>query len=190
MRTKHIKTEYETALRLYRSVSQRHVLVLEADMTENQLRHTAGIADKVRTCGNEVSSRMLKNLAQLKRTKKYKALQKAYGNLSDRLKTDPGNKDLKTRLKAITDAMVSMQQEYNVTWETARLTMAYAKNRVHVSSFFALSRAEDIWSGVEKVLYHGADTIHFKKRLDLPELRAKQTNRGIVMLVKDGQMYF
>ena len=50
-----------------------------------------------------------------------------------------------------------------------------------LNSVFTLTRAEDIWRGMEQVLYHGAGTIHFKKRGDLPVIRAKQAERGITV---------
>ncbi len=48
-------------------------------------------------------------------------------------------------------------------------------------SVFALTRAEDIWKGVEKVLYEEGKMIHFQRRGALPILRAKQIERIITV---------
>ena len=43
------------------------------------------------------------------------------------------------------------------------------------------SRAEDIWAAIETILYSSGRKLHFKKRGDLPEIRAKQSTRGLVI---------
>lgn len=48
-------------------------------------------------------------------------------------------------------------------------------------SVFALTRAEDIWKGVEKVLYEEGRMLHFQKRGTSPILRAKQFERIITV---------
>ena len=55
------------------------------------------------------------------------------------------------------------------------------KEKYHLQSIFALSRAEDIWSAIETILYSSGRKLHFKKRGDLPEIRAKQSTRGLVI---------
>ena len=53
--------------------------------------------------------------------------------------------------------------------------------KYHLQSIFALSRAEDIWAAIETILYSSGRRLHFKKRGDLPEIRAKQSTRGLVI---------
>uniref|UniRef100_UPI0026010AF9 hypothetical protein n=1 Tax=Butyrivibrio sp. TaxID=28121 RepID=UPI0026010AF9 len=55
---------------------------------------------------------------------------------------------------------------------------------------FALTKAEDIWRGMEKCLYDNGKTLHFSKHGELPCIRAKQINRGIPMSVKDNKIQF
>jgi len=189
-KSKHTETEYKQNRRLYRKMSARHVLVLEADMPEDMKRRTFGLSDELRICGNNLTAKLSRSLDQLFRTKKYRALQKAYGNLSERLEQHPHDKESAAELKAIAAQMSEMQKQYHVTWDDAYTYMIYLKDRAGFGSVFALTRAEDIWSGVGKVLFSGADNIHFKKRGCLPEIRAKQPNRGIVLSVKEGKLYF
>lgn len=59
--------------------------------------------------------------------------------------------------------------------------MMELKETYHLQSIFALSRAEDIWAAIETILYSSGRKLHFKKRGDLPEIRAKQSTRGLVI---------
>lgn len=189
-RTKHKKTEYEKKRDQFRARSERHVLILEADMPEDMKRRAFAVSDQLRVCGNKLTARLKKALGQLFRTKAYRALQKDYGELTELLKRDPDDKAAAKARIEITSKMSEMQKAYHVTWKDARTYMQYLKDQDGLNSVFALSRAEDIWSGVEKVLFSGAEQIHFKKRGDLPEIRAKQVNRGIILYVIDGRLYF
>ena len=59
-----------------------------------------------------------------------------------------------------------------------------------IDAVFALTKAEDIWRGIEKCLYGNGNTIHFSKYGELACIRAKQANRGIPMSVKDNKLRF
>lgn len=189
-RTNHKKTEYEKRRNQFRARSERHVLILEADMSEDMKRRAFAVSDRLRICGNKLTSRLKKALGQLFRTKAYRALQKDYGELTERLKRDPDDKTATKARREVASKMSAMQKAYHVTWEDARTYMQYLKEQDGLNSVFALSRAEDIWSGVEKVLFGDAGQIHFKKRGVLPEIRAKQINRGIILSVIDSRLYF
>ncbi len=200
-RKKHQKTEYEKALREYHRRSPRHVVVFEAILPEDTKRHFFREADLIRQCGNKLTGIMQRNLEQLLRTKKYRALQKCYGKLSEKINTLNGLKSrtkeqgatlkkLGEDRKTIAQSMAEMQTSYNVTWDFCRKTMEQICQTCNGNSIFLLSRAEDVWSAVEKVLYSNGKALHFKKRGDLPELRAKQANRCIIITEKDGGLIF
>ena len=59
-----------------------------------------------------------------------------------------------------------------------------------VDAVFALTKAEDIWRGIEKCLYGNGNAIHFSRYGELPCIRAKQMNRGIPIFVKDNKLQF
>lgn len=86
--------------------------------------------------------------------------------------------------------MSEMQEFYHVTWEFCRKQMESIKESYGVPSVFALTRAEDIWRSVEKVLYSDGKYLHFRKRGDLPEIRAKQASRAIVIKSSDSGLVF
>ena len=54
------------------------MIVLEADLPEDEKRHLFHQADLLRQCGNELLGIMKRNLDQLLRTKKYRGLRKSY----------------------------------------------------------------------------------------------------------------
>ena len=59
-----------------------------------------------------------------------------------------------------------------------------------VDAVFALTKAEDIWRGMEKCLYGNGNILHFSKYGELPCIRAKQMNRGIPISVADNKLHF
>lgn len=68
--------------------------------------------------------------------------------------------------------------------------MIHIGKKYSIDAVFALTKAEDIWRGIEKCLYNNGKTIHFSKYGELPCIRAKQINRGISMSVKDNGLKF
>lgn len=156
-----------------RKKSSRHVLVIEADMSEDEKRRIFNIADRLRLAGNELTALMRNSIIQLLRTKRYRKLKTLYGKASEN-----GDNALKSHLSA---QMKAMQIEYGVSWDFCRKAMIPIGKKFKLPSVFALTRAEDIWKGVEKVLYEEGKMIHFQRRGDLPILRAKQIERIITV---------
>ena len=192
IRKKQEPDEYQKALRKFHKKSNRHVVVFEADISEDEKRRIFSDADHLRQCGNELLGIMKRNLEQLLRTKRYRALQKLYGKVSDPIhalekkevlsdeETQKLN-HLKKERAEITNSMNQMRESYQVTWDFCRTKMMELKEKYHLQSIFALSRAEDIWAAIETILYSSGRKLHFKKRGDLPEIRAKQSTRGLVI---------
>ena len=192
IRKKQEPDEYQKALRKFHKKSNRHVVVFEADISEDEKRRIFSDADHLRKCGNELLGIMERNLEQLLRTKRYRALQKLYGKVSDLIhalekkevlsdeETQKLN-HLKRERAEITNSMNKMRESYQVTWDFCRTKMMELKETYHLQSIFALSRAEDIWAAIETILYSSGRKLHFKKRGDLPEIRAKQSTRGLVI---------
>lgn len=176
------KTTTDINLAQFHKITDRHVLVLEADMNEHDRRKLIHISNLIRIAGNELTAIMKKNYEQLIRTKKYRFLQKSYLKAK---KTD--NKE---QLKTIASEMNAMQKSYNLTWEYCQKAMVQINKQYQLNSIFALSKAEDVWKAVETCLYSSGKTIHFKKYGDYPEIRARQRNRGIVISADGSGMKF
>ena len=65
-----------------------------------------------------------------------------------------------------------MQKQYNVTWDYCRTSMIPIGKKYGIDAVFALTKAEDIWCGMEKCLYDNGKTLHFSKYEDLACIRA------------------
>ena len=69
----------------HHKVSARHVLVLEADISENDKRHVFHLAEKLRKASNQVVNTMNKRLDQMNRSKEYRTTKTAYIKTSQSL---------------------------------------------------------------------------------------------------------
>ena len=76
--------EYKKSLRQFHKHSDRHILVVETDMSFSDIQKVVALSDKIRKAGNELVGLMRKNYDQLMRTKKYRKLLKLYGNTEDK----------------------------------------------------------------------------------------------------------
>ena len=171
--------EYKKALKQFHKLSDRHILVVETDMPYSDVLKIVTLSDKIRKAGNELVNLMKKNYDQLLRTKRYRKLLKLYGDSED-----------KARRKTMAKQLNEMQSEYNVTWDFCRTSMISIGKKYGIDAVFALTKAEDVWRGMEKCLYGNGKTIHFSKYGELSCIRAKQINRGIPISVKDKQLQF
>lgn len=174
-----IDNEYKKVLKKYHKLSDRHILVAETDMPYSGVLKVVALSNKIRKAGNELVSLMKKNYDQLMRTKRYRKLFFLYENTDEKSK----RKDLAVQLNG-------MQKSYNVTWDYCRTSMIPIGKKYGIDAIFALTKAEDIWRGMEKCLYSNGKTLHFSKYGDLPCIRTKQINRGIPISVKDNKLQF
>jgi hypothetical protein len=182
-RNQNIETaQYKKLLKAYHQSSDRHVLVLETDLSYQDKCKVFHYADLERKAGNELISIMKKHYEQLVRTKKYRKFKKLYGKYSE-------IKDKKA-CKEIAKQMTSLQGAYHVTWEFCRKTMIPIGKKYGLDSIVALTKAEDVWKSVEKCLYSDGKSIHFAKKGELPTIRAKQINRGIILFIKENELQF
>ena len=169
--------EYKDALKKLHKATHRHILVVETNIPQDKARQILSLSDKVRKAGNELVAVMRNKYTQLCRTKRYRKLLLLYGKEKDETK----RKKYGTQLKA-------MQKQYDVTWDFCRTTMIPIGKKYSVDAIFALTKAEDVWTGIEKCLYRNGRTLHFSKYGDFPCIRAKQTNRGIPISRKDDRL--
>lgn len=174
-----IDEEYHKLLKQFHKLSERHILVTETDMPYPDVLKVVALSDKIRKASNELVGLMRKNYDQLLRTKRYRKLLSLYGSTED-----------KTKRKTLASQLKEMQKSYNVTWDYCRTSMIPIGKKYGIDAVFALTKAEDIWRGLEKCLYGNGNTIHFSNYEELPCIRAKQINRGIPMSVKDDKLQF
>ena len=170
---------YKKLLKQFHKHSDRHILVIETDMPYSDILKVVALSDKIRKAGNELVGLMKKNYAQLLRTKRYRKLLFLYGNTED-----------KDKRKIYANQLNEMQKAYNVTWDHCRRSMIPIGRKYGIDAVFALTKAEDVWRGMEKCLYGNGNTVHFSKHGDLPCIRAKQISRGIPISVRNDKLQF
>lgn len=78
--------EYKKLLKKFHKLSDRHILVAEADMSYPDVQKVVNLSDRIRKAGNELVGVMKKNYEQLMRTKKYRKLLQLYGSTEDKKK--------------------------------------------------------------------------------------------------------
>ncbi len=172
-------TQEQIDLRKFHKLSNRHVLVVESDLTDmNKIQPILDEADRVRKAGNELVGEMRKRYHQLMRTKKYRGLLKAYGKTQD-----------KDKRKVLAKELNDTQKQYNVTWEHCRKSMLHIAEKYNIHSVFKTTKAEDVWRAVEKCLYSDGKDIHFSKYDDMSCLRAKEIGRCIPFHIQDNELY-
>ena len=171
--------EHKKLLKQFHKLSDRHILAVETDMPYSDAQKVVALSDKIRKAGNELVGLMRKNYDQLMRTKRYRKLLFLYGNTKD-----------KDKRKTYAKQLNEMQKAYNITWEYCRTSMIPIGKKYGVDAVFALTKAEDIWRGIEKCLYCNGNAIHFSRYGELPCIRAKQINRGISISVTDNKLQF
>ena len=144
-----IDEEYKKLLKQFHKLSDRHILVVETDMSSSDIQKVVALSERIRKAGNELVGLMRKNYDQLMRTKKYRKLLKLYGSTED-----------KKKRKTLAEQLNEMQKQYNVTWDYCRTAMIPIGKKYGIDAVFALTKAEDIWRGMEKCLYDNGNTIH------------------------------
>ena len=105
-------TPYEQDLRKYHKASDRHILVVEANMSPSDVLKIFKFSDKERKAKNELVAMMKKAYEQLIRTKRYRKLLLLYGKTKDKAKKTLYAGQLK-----------QMQEEYHLTWDSCRKAM-------------------------------------------------------------------
>ena len=171
--------EYKKLLKKFHKLSDRHILVAETDMSYPDVQKVVNFSGRIRKAGNELVGVMKKNYEQLMRTKKYRKLLQLYGSTED-----------KKKRKTYAGQLNEMQEQDNLTKESCRTLMIPIGKKYGIDAIFALTKAEDVWRGVEKCLYGNGRMLHFSKYGDFPCIRAKQINRGIPMSVKNDELKF
>lgn len=174
-----VDEEYNKLLKQFHKLSDRHILIVETDMSSCDVQKVVALSDKIRKAGNELVGLMRKNYDQLMRTKRYRKLLKLYGGAED-----------KKKRKVLANQLNELQKQYNITWDFCRTSMIPIGKKYGIDAVFALTKAENIWQGIEKCLYDNGKILHFSKYKELPCIRAKQINRGIPMSVKYNKLQF
>ncbi|MDY5324951.1 MAG: hypothetical protein SPG96_08550, partial [Succinivibrio sp.] len=160
-----IEQDLDKKLKAFHRRSSRHVLVLETTMSHKDKCKVFHYADLVRKAGNELVAIMKKHLEQLCKLKKYKKLKSLYAK-SYKAKDH-------AKCKQIASQLNELYESYNLTKRYCVKAMIPIGKKYHIDAVFALTKAEDVWKGVEKCLFSKGRTLRFSKYNELPVIRAK-----------------
>ena len=184
--------EYKKNRDARRKAASRHVLLVEADMSEDVKRRLFAEANQLRIASNKLTGIMEKRVKALIYQDRYKTLKKQYGDLAQKIGKEQDKKkqsNLESQKAEVSKQMEAMQKECNVTWDYARKQMEVIAKEMDLNSVFALTTAEDVWRGVETILYRDGEHLSYKKKGDLPCVRAKQIERGIPLTCENGKLW-
>ena len=187
--------------------TNRHILELELKTTPSKFK-LIKISNNLRIFSNEITDILSNRLKQLQRDKKYIKLKLEYGklktkinntnnelkNLKNELEVKKSNlkliksrenklKQLQLNLDLINKDLNYLIKLYKLTFEDVRLLSIEISKKYNLGSIYVLTEIENIYKGIEKVLYSDGKQLHFKKKGNLPTLRAKQSNRGIIPFI-------
>ena len=195
-RKKHIKTEYEEKRESFREASPKHVVTFEVDISEDNKRKLFSYAEDLRNLSNDVVRVMRNRIDQLTRTKAYRNLLKEYVHFSKLLEKHnegtPEYDEIKAKIDKISKKLNGMQSKHGVSLTaTCNVGKSLREKYNNINSVFVQARCEAIWQACKTILFGDGKRLHFKKRFDLPIIRAKQSSRGIpIKIDKNGKLAF
>ena len=105
--------EYKKSLRQFHKHSDRHILVVETDMSFSDIQKVVALSDKIRKAGNELVGLMRKNYDQLIRTKRYRKVRKLYGATEEKKKRKVLARQLNEMQKQYHDVGVKTINKFN-----------------------------------------------------------------------------
>ena len=160
----------------------RHVLVLEADLRQEDKVMIFGYCERLRLLHNNVAAEMNRRYEQLTRTKRYRALL----NLIEKATA----KNQKKKVAELGIEIRRMREAYGITFASCSAYAQTLYNKYNVLAVFALTIAENVWFGMERILFGDGKHLMYKKRRNLPSIRGKQRQRGVVIKAVDGKLQF
>lgn len=172
-----------------------HVLEVELVVSENQRRFLLSTMEDLRMIRNTLVGELMKIYKQMIRTKRFKTVQKDLILISNQLKSlnkkskdfKTKEKDLKAKQKALYDEKESMLKEFEVTFDFIR-KMGEKLNQNKYQKPDAVttwSISDNIWSGMEKILYSDGKKLSFYEKGKFPTLQGKQAERCIILKYND-----
>ena len=172
----------------FHSISPRHVLTVEADnLTADQKECIFQCAQRLCKASNQLTHIMSKRLYELQQNRKYIDLKKQYGILMRKHGT---NKKKSKKLKLIADQLNKYIDDYGLTYEHCYKLMQTISKYYRVNSVLALSKADDVYTGVEKVLYDKGKHLHYIDMHKPITMRGKQFWGAIIIGLSNNHIAF
>ena len=182
--------EYKKIKKERREKAHNFVDKFELDIPEKDALILFKLSNDLRHFGNELTYWLNHNYFQMKRTKQYRTSiiqYHKYKNKIEKLTKSKNEKLLKilnTKFDRIKQELEDLRIKYNLTWNALRekqQELGKTDQYVYINTVFKLSRAEYIWSGMEKVLFGNGKKLNYKQSDFLPSITGKQLNRAITV---------
>ena len=182
----HKETEYDIARKTHRSHTPRHFIDIEFHPDQTTADFLLDYASSNAYIARRIRAAMRKGLEQLERNKTYQQLRKEYGEAKTHLKTLTPDSSLARKetehLDDIKNRLNHWQEYYGVTHtHCIEIAAHYGKN-TGVHSHIARSTCEDVWKGVETVLFGDGKRLHSPySEYEYPVIKGREIVRGIVL---------
>lgn len=191
-RTRKPKSEYEKKLSwLRKNKTPKHVLEVELDYAENNLRKVLSTSDELRTIRNTVLGVVYKNYKQMIRTKKYKDLILKLKDINNNIKSlNKNSKDYNEKFKELEDNKKSLyieldnlKEEYNITFTYVRKYGEFLRQNKFKKADAVLvwSACEVAWKSLERIMYGDAKKPKFLSKGEYLPLQGKQAERCVIL---------
>lgn len=191
-RTRKPKSEYQKKLSwLRQNKTPRHILEVELNYNQNDLRKVLATSNELRIIRNTVLGVVYKNYKQMIRTKRYKNLILSLKNNKDNIKSL--NKDSKTykkdlknleqEVKNIYLKLDNLKDEFNVTFDFARKYGEFLRQKKFSKADAVLvwSACEVAFKSLERVMYGDTKKPRFLSKGEYLSLQGKQAERCIIL---------
>ena len=191
-RTRKPKSEYQKKLSwLRQNKTPRHILEVELNYNQDNLRKVLATSDELRIIRNTVLGVVYKNYKQMIRTKKYKNLILNIKNIKDSIKLL--NKDstsykkdlnkLEKELKTVYLKLDNLKEEFNVTFDFARKYGEFLREKKFnkADAVLVWSACEIAFKSLERVMYGDAKKPRFLSKGEYLPLQGKQAERCVIL---------
>ena len=191
-RTRKPKSEYQKKLSwLRKNKTPKHVLEVELNYTENNLRKILAVSDELRIIRNTVLGVIYKNYKQMIRTKKYKGIVLKLKDVNDDITSlnkdskDYGEKfkELEGEKKVLYLKLDNLKEEFNVTFDYARKYGEFLREKKFKKADAVLvwSACEVAFKSLERVMYGDAKKPRFIPKGEYLSLQGKQAEKCIIL---------
>lgn len=186
------KSEYKKKLSwLRKNKTPKHILEVELEYSENDLRRILAISEELRIIRNTVVGLLFKNYKQMIRTKKYKDLMLDIKNINLNIKNlNNESKSYKKELnrlekekKTLYLKLDNLKEEFNVTFEYARKYGEFLREKKFkkADAVLVLSACENAFKSMERIMYGNANKPRFISKGEFFTLQGKQAERCIIL---------
>lgn len=171
-----------------RKKTPRFVDKFELDTIESETIILFKLANDLRHFGNELTYWLNNNYRQMIRTKQYHNSMIQYKKYKNKLKGLNEKKNKKeydywnNKLEKTQLELENLRKRFQLTWENLRkkqIELGNTEQYEYIHSHFKLTKAEDIWHGMQTILYGNGKKLNYKQSNNLPIIQAKQLERGI-----------